>query len=496
MRFSLYLFFSCLFFLLSACSSSTSELAIKQNLGATPFTSAPAESFKGELKFIGKQTYFTPCATDDLFLIRNDTKIKDIYSQLNRIKNTPLYIELSAEIYITPNDKEARMRVDDIYYLTQKNILLQCAKHAGPFSLKAQGASPFWRLTVDKNLILLASKAINQAYKITKEPIVSSNQTSIVATNEQGKMLRLIYQESPCYASKNKEYWGYKAQLETPWNNFSGCLKIQATPITNNVMGDYQSTEQSDLISLSLNAQHQVVFNQKTENIIKTGFWKNKSADEIVIMLTKQGNNPLQEEYVFSRTQQTLRAVAINKNNQRSPLLIPLIFTKVTKQVKPALLTPTDAKNINPNERLDKKVQHALAVYFHAQNSDPKNTQFSVVKYDLNDDGINDAIIMLDWCNRSNACEMLIFKGTKTKEAYIFNSRISAVKTPLNVTTDLHYLWKSLLFKTDQQSFLLDFDGINYTLKIKVPLEKNKKTTSTSHLLFNNAPMYWNKIVN
>ena len=79
-------------------------------------------------------------------------------------------------------------------------------------------------------------------------------------------------------------------------------------------------------------------------------------------------------------------------------------------------------QHIDPNPEIDKALQKSLNQYFKIHGNKPKSTKFNAVKYDLNGDGLDDAIVLLDWCSKSR-CEMLIFE--RQKDDYRFSSRIS-----------------------------------------------------------------------
>ncbi|KPU82756.1 hypothetical protein JI57_03415 [Psychromonas sp. PRT-SC03] len=489
MRFSLYLLLSGLLLLISACSTSTQPLQIKPNTNS--FISVPGDYFQGQLNFIGGKTYFTPCETEDLFLVSDDVQIKKTYAQQGDLKDSSLYVELSGEIRFTDQYLQMGIRIDKIYYLTKNNVFLQCAKHADSFTFTAQGDSPSWRLMINDNNIFLASKASNQSYKIRKQQQISEHKTYIEADNDKKQKLTLTYQESPCYSLKNKEYWGYNVQIKTPWDNLTGCAKISVPKHNTELKGTYKSTQYSNPIKLTFTAKHHVIFTQG--DIIKTGFWKSKPSHQVVIMLIKQGSIALQEEYILSHFQQQLRVISINKNNKISNLTNPFIFKRIIKQINIATNEHGAPKKIHPQKKLDNKVQNALLRYFKTQDSELKDIRFSVIKYDLNNDGIKDAIIVLDKCKNNNVCDMLIFKGSK--DTYLFNSRFFSVQTPVYIAQEQHYLWHSFLFKINKQGYRVDFDGQNYDPEIKQLSQMQMQKIPAPTVLFtNNAPMYWQKI--
>ncbi|MCW8994293.1 MAG: hypothetical protein OQK77_00620, partial [Psychromonas sp.] len=230
--------------------------------------------------------------------------------------------------------------------------------------------------------------------------------------------------------------------------------------------------------------------------IMKTGFWKNNSPSRIVVMLTRQANHNIREELIFNRRGLTLSTEQINSNNIITKLTVPgLIFKKMNTQAGSEKTTVKridrqfDAQIINPTAEVDLGVQQALNQYFKIHRSDPKNTKFTSVSYDLNGDGIKDAIVLLDWCAKSG-CEMLIFEGHKN--GYRFSSRVSTVNTPITIANSQHYLWQSLLIEKNAQTFKLDFDGISYPINTRNLKAVNKEDYATGVILFSQGtPRNW-----
>ncbi|MFT6348044.1 MAG: putative lipoprotein [Psychromonas sp.] len=154
-------------------------------------------------------------------------------------------------------------------------------------------------------------------------------------------------------------------------------------------------------------------------------------------------------------------------------------------QIEPA----STAQHIDPKEEIDKALQKALNQYFKIHGTNPKGTKFSAVKYDLNGDGLKEAIVLLDWCSKSS-CEMLIFEGQKND--YRFSNRISQIQVPVIVSSRQHYLWQSLLVEEDKKWLTLDFDGISYLPHTRSLTTVNKLEIATDIILFSQGkPKNW-----
>lgn len=111
---------------------------------------------------------------------------------------------------------------------------------------------------------------------------------------------------------------------------------------------------------------------------------------------------------------------------------------------------------------------------------------FDVAFDDLNNDGKEDAIVLLkgqDWCG-SGGCTMLIFKGLPNQQ-FEFISKTTLVDTPVYSTTYLHNEWKQLLvYSRKHGQVMLKFDGMKYPLNPSLlPVQNAKLAPNSAHLL-------------
>jgi len=487
----------------AACSSNPPAAPEKKQptIIKEDFSKILENSFRGQFSIENGQAYFTSCATNKRYLVHGKAGLRDIYQQITTKKATPVYIEFTGEIEFSNNkDKkeDVLMRIDRVHHMALAKASLQCAKTINTFIFKAQGVQPYWRLTSDEKKLFFATKASNQVYQVNDSNFQTTQNNNVKAANEDGQRLNLIIQPGHCYHSKNKEYWGYTAKVETVWGEFKGCGEPGWPVIEQNFSGYYLNETQSKISNLTLNKDFSVEYHEKAgnESILRTGFWKSNSPDRVVVMLTRQADKKIREELVFQRQGLSLSTMKINKNNIVTQFNDgALVFKKMNKKntqdeaVEQHLDRKFSAQHISPNSQVDTDVQKTLNQYFKMHRTDPKNTKFNSVKYDLNGDGIKDAIVLLDWCSK-NGCEMLVFEGLES--GYRFSSRISRVNAPLIIAQNQHYLWQSLLITKNGHWFKLDFDGISYPTHILDLKEVNKKTYATDVILFNQGtPQNW-----
>ncbi|MFT6986096.1 MAG: putative lipoprotein [Psychromonas sp.] len=501
MRLSHWLLSVPLFFT-AACSTTPPAPAEKK---AEPviikqdFSKILESNFRGQLSLGDGEAYFKICGTDQEFAVDAKAALRNIYEQITSTKLIPVYIEFSGEIvFPTPTDKkhDALMRIDRIHHMALAKTSLQCEKLVNTFQFKARGDEPYWRLNITDQKLFFATKARNQVYQVNDANFQTTQINHVKSTNKEGQRLNVMIQPGHCYDLKNKEYWGYTAKVDSVWGEFTGCGEPGWPIIEHTYSGYYLHNSPSKTENLTLNENYTVEYKEKTgdKTTLKTGFWKSNSPDRVVVMLTKQEGKTIREELVFDSLGLMLNARSINKNNIVTHFeAAGLPFNKMNAKETAITIDRIDrefaAQNISPDAEVDLEVQKAVNQYFQIHRTDPRDTQFNSVKYDLNGDGVKDALVLLDWCSQ-NGCEMLVFEGTEN--GYRFSSRVSRVNAPIIVAQTQHYLWQSLLIEKNGQWFKLDFDGISYPIHSRDLKEVNKEDEATPVVLFSQGiPEKW-----
>lgn len=516
MRFSKPLLLLTPLLLIAGCSSKTApptnqaeveaetkaEVPSKPQVVKQEFSKILEGNFRGQFSFGDGQGYFKACDANKEFLVNANFALRNIYEQVTTNKFTPVYIEFTGEItFPTKKNKadDSVMRVDRVHHMALAKASLQCAKPIDTFLFKANGDEPYWRLNIDdEQKLYFATKASNQAYAVKDSNFRTTQINHVNTTNKKGQRLKLVIKPGHCYNLKNKEYWGYTTNVETIWGNFSGCGE-PGWPIEDQVFtGYYLDNSNGKNINLTLNPNYTVVYKEVIgdKTIIKSGFWKNNSPDRVVVMLTKQDDKNIREEVIFNRSGLRLNSSTINRNNVVTPLAYPgFVFNRmnaeegIEEKAEEQVIRSFTPQHINPNAEVDLEVQKAVKDYFKIHRTDPRDTKFSSIKFDLNDDGIKEAIVLLDWCS-AKGCEMLIFEGRKN--GYRFSSRVSRVQAPIIVASKQQYLWQSLLTNKGSDWKALDFDGISYPTNTKKLHTINKESLATGVILFQQGrPSNW-----
>jgi putative lipoprotein len=510
MRLSTLIFTTPLF--LFACSSAPpSTVAPVEEKPATivkhEFSKVLGSNFRGQFSFGDEKGYFKACGTNQEFSVNASFVLRNIYEQVSSTPYTPVYIEFTGEVTFPKNKSEKStpiMRVDRVHHMALAKASLQCDKPIDTFLFKASGDNPYWRLSIDNQQLFFSTKASSQAYDVDDADFRTTQINSISTTNTKGQRLNLKIQPGHCYDLKNKAYWGYTTKVDSIWGEYSGCGE-PGWPVEEQLFtGYYLSTNNNLITNLTLNPNYTVEYKETVDGkeTIKTGFWKTNSPKRVVVMLDRQADTRLRQELIFNREGLTLSIEEINNNNIVSPFLQVLTFNKMNVkdgigEVKVNRINRINRINrefsaqlISPDTEIDVDIQKAVNDYFKIHRTDPKETKFSAVKYDLNGDGIDEAIVLLDWCSTKNGCEMLIFEGQK--EDYRFSSRVSRIHTPIIISQSQHYLWQSLLFEKNSGWSLLDFDGLSYPSQTRDLTTINKTDYSTDVILFNKGkPTKW-----
>lgn len=502
MRFS-HLLMSIPVFFVIACSSTPPPSAIKTETAIIKhdFSEILDVNFRGQFSLNNGKAWFKTCDTDKTFPVHANASLRNIYEQITITKFTPVYIEFTGElVFPSAKDKnlDVLMRIDRVHHMAPAKASLQCAKPVHTFLFKAQGNEPYWRLNISDQKLFFATKASNQAYQVKEGNFQTAQVNRVQSINEEGQALNLTIEPGHCYNLKNGEYWGYTATVDSIWGELKGCGEPGWPIIEHKFSGYYLSREVSKTANLTLNRDYTVNYKEEAgdKTSIKTGFWKSNSPDRVIVMLTQQENKNIREELVFYRNGLALHADKINQNNIVTDFSAPgIIFNKMnSKEVEESTSSRIDrqftAQGISPKGEIDLEIQKAVNQYFRIHRTDPKNTGFNSVKYDLNGDGSEEAIVLLDWCSLKG-CEMLIFEGLDT--GYRFSSRVSRVQAPITIAKTQHYLWQSLLIENNAQWFIIDFDGISYPIDSRdFKLVDNHEKNATGVILFNQGiPKTW-----
>ncbi|KAF1018455.1 MAG: hypothetical protein GAK29_04234 [Acinetobacter bereziniae] len=161
-----------------------------------------------------------------------------------------------------------------------------------------------------------------------------------------------------------------------------------------------------------------------------------------------------------------------------STVLLLNACTTGTKNTAPQHVNQAQA---SLSQQRDINLKQQVHVYTEDQST------FNVAFNDLNQDGIDDAIVLLNgqnWCG-SGGCTILIFKG-KADQQFELLSKTTLVDRPVYATTYTQNGWKQLLvYSRKHGQVMLKYDGKQYPLNPSLlPVETAKLAPDRAELLF------------
>ena len=511
MRVSFSLFFMTPFlFTLTACVTPSDQppTAIEvstpehEQAISSPYATELQEHFRGQLFYKNNNAYFRTCEDQANYPVTTKTALSKTYKKISDGTDDPVYIEFIGEINFPKNatsNNPVVMEINHIQHMALTKNSLQCAKAVDTFSFRANGNNPYWRVNMQENTLFLATQVSNQSFTLDASHIATQGSKVLTAGNKKGEKLSLKIDAGDCYADENKEYWGYNTEVTSIDGNYIGCGEMGELMNDRPLEGNYQNKLQQfdeETIQLTLNTDHtaEYVVEDRSKRMTKKGFWKSNQENTLAVMLVSLGDQKIQEEMVFQRKGENLISSGINSLNVMTAFSEPLVLNKMTQkleQAEPVVQTKRQftPQLIVPQAQIDTDAQQAVRQYFKIHNTDPKETRFSSVRFDLNGDGREEAIVMLDWCSE-NGCELLIFEAKD--KGLVFSSRISRVQAPITVAHTQHFSWQDLLVSSNQQWLQLNFDGLSYPLQLNQAKSIEGPTDSSGVVLFNQGkPDIW-----
>ncbi len=501
--------------LVTACSSSQQESIqdqAKQPQVTPEMTPAkkPARiiesNFRGQLVMGEDEQVFIPCGTGSEFVVQTNKQLSRLYQQISDQEYQAVYMEFSGEL-IGSEASKAELRVDRIHHMALAKTSPQCAKPVSGFLFRAFGEEPYWNTRIVGQKLMLDTPSSNQKYHIDRSQFETTQKNSLTATNENGYLLVLNISPGECYNPRTKTYWGYTANIKAAWGAYTGCGEpgwpVTDPSLTGHYHGVYQSAADEKMeteLELRDNYSATITYGRiNRPGLTETGYWKTNDPEVVTLLLTERNNKHIQREISFTRQGLGLFANIHNLAGQDYRLgKTGLQLDKMTgakphtTQGKVYIPREFSAENINPAAKIDAEITRAIAEYFRYHRTDPADSKFTAVKYDLNDDGYKDALVLLNWCNKQG-CVALIFSGGP--DGYSFLSRTEQVKTPIQLAQEQHYDWQNLQANTQVGWVELLYDGVSYPGTTKGLSQTPKPSVQTGVVFFSNGlPKIWTPI--
>ncbi|MEZ8881178.1 COG3650 family protein [Vibrio lentus] len=425
---------------------------------------------------------FTPCGSQQQYWLDLSPELALEAQGLATRPYQALYGELIGHLTVPSQtgynaDFTARFVVDQVNVLTAENPD-RCDQPLR--ATRAFGNEPYWSATFDKDQ-LKYTKMGEEPQRLDIESSRTSPSTRDYQLKGNQGQGELNLKKESCSDGMSDSIYGWHAKLNLSDSNYNGCAMVANQDPTLNWSGLYfaSSTQNTGFsINLELNDDHSAITTYSYSNgdpsIVEQGFWQQLNQNQVQVVMTRHQQQYLISERVFTLDNGKLVAEKEKVGNVVYPIANGglVLFEAKSEQAQVNTTTAVDltAKQINSSDQLDQKVDQAIREYFKINNTDPDNTQYRWLTYDLNGDGKEELFAQLDWCG-SGGCTLLIFENHQ--DNWRFNSRITLVKGDIRLGKSQNHGWQDLIFNVSgggatPAKHTLSYTGVSYPLNPSV----------------------------
>ena len=425
---------------------------------------------------------FTPCGSQQQYWLDLSPELALEAQGLATRPYQALYGELIGHLTVPSQtgynaDFTARFVVDQVNVLTAENPE-RCDQPLR--ATRAFGNEPYWSATFDKDQ-LKYTKMGEEPQRLDIESSRTSPSTRDYQLKGNQGQGELNLKKESCSDGMSDSIYGWHAKLNLNDSNYNGCAMVANQDPTLNWSGLYfaSSTQNTGFsINLELNDDHSAITTYSYSNgdpsIVEQGFWQQLNQNQVQVVMTRHQQQYLISERVFTLDNGKLVAEKEKVGNVVYPIanggLVLFEAKSAQAQVNTTTTVDLTAKQINSSDQLDQKVDQAIREYFKINNTDPDNTQYRWLTYDLNGDGKEELFAQLDWCG-SGGCTLLIFENHQ--DNWRFNSRVTLVKGDIRLGKSQSHGWQDLIFNVSgggatPAKHTLSYTGVSYPLNPSV----------------------------
>ena len=425
---------------------------------------------------------FTPCGSQQQYWLDLSPELALEAQGLATRPYQALYGELIGHLTVPSQtgynaDFTARFVVDQVNVLTAENPE-RCDQPLR--ATRAFGNEPYWSATFDKDQ-LKYTKMGEEPQRLNIESSRTSPSTRDYQLKGNQKQGELNLKKESCSDGMSDSIYGWHAKLNLNDSNYNGCAMVANQDPTLNWSGLYfaSSTQNTGFsINLELNDDHSAITTYSYSNgdpsIVEQGFWQQLNQNQVQVVMTRHQQQYLISERIFTLDNGKLVAEKEKVGNVVYPIANGglVLFEAKSEQAQVNTTTNVDLteKQINSSDQLDQKVDQAIREYFKINNTDPDNTQYRWLTYDLNGDGKEELFAQLDWCG-SGGCTLLIFENHQ--DNWRFNSRVTLVKGDIRLGKSQSHGWQDLIFNVSgggatPAKHTLSYTGVSYPLNPSV----------------------------
>lgn len=461
---------------LTACSTfdslqeSSTPSTAKASLDNPASVQAQTFVMRGEVILGHEVRSITPCGSQTQYWL--DLPNDKFQQALKLVPSpyAPLYAEVvghlatgQADGFVA--DYTARFIVDSINILSAENPK-RCDKPAKPTN--AFGNEPYWSVSFS-NKHLEFQKLGEEKQKL----LLSSSRIEKERRRYQFDTGFLELNKRSCVDGMSDSLYGWSATLQHNGTTYNGCATLSNKDATSNWTGFYQaaSTQTSSFsVRLDIEPDHTATttysYSDGESDSVERGYWQQLNTNQVQVVMTHHQQQPLLSERIFTRKGEQLTADKEKVGNLVYPIADGGLTLFKSEGNKSSIQGANGSLTIPATSEFNPKVDQALRDYFRSINTDPTGTRYRWLSYDLNSDGDKELLVQLDWCG-SGGCTLLIFDNQQ--QSWKFNSRITLVRTPINLGINKHNDWQDLILFVSgggaaPNQHNLKYDGSKYPL--------------------------------
>ena len=486
---------------LTACSSPPTEPAKADDQITTELTRPGVALFRGILSGQGDAATFTPCDSKQSWHFSAEPDFWQRWQDLGSPKQ--LYAEVEGKLSLAQErGAPITLTLNQVDHLTPE---LQSCRRDTNFAFRAFGHEPEWNLTLQGETGLYSTPGGSQTYTLKSSHQESNGVLALALTSLEGEDAELTFTPALCQESQANQIWGYEVKLKQGENLLNGCGE-RGRPLAD-VLPPLQwygiSPQMKAQVGLILTEDHLsslTYYPDSGPKVEYTGVWQ-PTAQGLELLFNQRNGWGVSEQIPFTRDGQQLSAKYRLINGAQAYFDEPLQLSPGTPALPIApqaqssshtssSQTPTRAAFtpvvLQASQQEDAAVKQALLDYFAINKSNPDAVQYRYLTYDLNDDNYPDALVQMNWCDKSG-CVWLLFQGSV--DGYRFLGRIEGMQGPILVAPETTQGWHNLVVQSGfQQWSKLIFDGVSYPITLSgTPNTEAPSSNSHSQLRFDTS---------
>lgn len=250
--------------------------------------------------------------------------------------------------------------------------------------------------------------------------------------------------------------------------------------IAEQFVGTYQSKQTAGLTTrLVLNADHTATTHYDYQNgdksLVETGYWQQQD-QQVHVLMTQHENTQMKALRVFSvdgfqlkAQKEIINGGEYNLGTDGLTLQKMKVETTMVEAGAKSTQGPIDTlavASIKGSNQYDATVDTTLREYFKMNKTNPEGNRYRWLTYDVNNDKKPELFILSDWCG-SGGCTILMFENHNEK--WRFNSRITQVRTPIQVSNYHHFGWRDLIIPVSgggakAANHAMEYTGVSYPI--------------------------------